>query len=558
MLTPLFPSLALAQEDIAGRVVAPTYAPGTVSENTVIDLGEFSGAEPPPGSEAVVISPKELVFNGAPSPLPQAMKRMRDTLLGKPDATVADLYSAAATMEREISSAGYVLVRVILPPQRIERGDRVTVLLVDGHIETIDSDALPAAVRATVMARVSPLLNRPALQKKQIERALLLAGDVSGLTLRSTFLPGENTGGVKLHLEGTYMRVTGSLSADNQASESVGDYQASAALAFNGLFRSGELTYLSYTADLHALSKTDARQHIMALGSQVPIGISGLTLVPEVVYAQILPEPTPGVPDSENLFARASVRFSYPLVRQVEHTAVGSMTLEQVAQRVELTGFNLALSSDSYRVLRGAISFQQQKSARTALSCSLQIARGLGEAKSLFTDGKPTGQTGFVAPAVFTKVNATLSAGIRYSTLSAQLTARLQSALGKPLLAAEQLNLSGNDALSSLAAGALVIDQGGTLRAEAGTNRTLGHAVTVPFFLYGFAAYGTGSILAPTAVETPKLNADSVGVGARTQAVHFLRGRQAATFALEAGRNRTSVPNSRPTWRLSGSLAWSF
>lgn len=554
----LLPQWAFAQQDIAGRVVPPSYAPSTVSGNTAIDLGEFSATEPPPGSESVVISPKEVLFTGDPCPLPQAMVKMRATLLGQTDATVADLYAAARTMEREISRAGYVLVRVVIPPQRIERGEQVTVMVVDGHIESIDADALPAAVRATAMARLMPLINRPALQREQIERALLLAGDVSGLTLRSTFLPGETSGGVKLRLDGTYLRVTGSLSLDNQANESVGSYQSSAALAFNGLFRSGDLIYLSTTSDLHALRKTDARQHILALGSQLPIGIRGLTLVPEVVYARIVPEKQPGVPDSENRYARGNVRLSYPLLRQVERTAVLSVTLEQVAQRVDLTGFDLTLSSDSYRVLRTGVSFQQQSNARTALSGSLQISRGLGAAKSPFTMGELLDQGPSVALPEFTKINATLSAGVRRASLSAQLTVRLQSALGSALLAAEQFNLAGNDALSSLPAGALVIDQGGTVRAEAGTNRTLGHTVTAPIFFYGFWAYGTGRVMAPTGAETAKLNANSLGVGARTQAIHFLQGRQAVTFALEAGRNQTSAANSQANWRVNGSLAWSF
>ncbi|MGQ4828231.1 hypothetical protein, partial [Enterococcus faecalis] len=85
---------------------------------------------------------------------------------------------------------GYVLARVAVPPQDLAPGGQFRVTMVDGFVEAVDVAALPRAVRVPVAASLAPILRRRHLRLAEIETALLLAGDVPGLTLHSALARG--------------------------------------------------------------------------------------------------------------------------------------------------------------------------------------------------------------------------------------------------------------------------------------------------------------------------------------------------------------------------------
>ena len=69
------------------------------------------------------------------------------------------------------AAAGYVLVRVVLPPQQLLNGARLKLVVVDGFIERIETRDVPERVRHRITTLVGPLTGR------------------RGLTLRSAGLP---------------------------------------------------------------------------------------------------------------------------------------------------------------------------------------------------------------------------------------------------------------------------------------------------------------------------------------------------------------------------------
>ena len=84
--------------------------------------------------------------------------------------------------------AGYVLVRVTVPPQELRDHGSLRIVVVDGFIERIEANAVPDRVRALVVERIAALVGRRHITLDEIERWLLTAGDVPGLWLRSTLV----------------------------------------------------------------------------------------------------------------------------------------------------------------------------------------------------------------------------------------------------------------------------------------------------------------------------------------------------------------------------------
>lgn len=143
-------------------------------------------------------------------------------------------------------------------------------LVFSGSIEEVDTSALDVRIRKPVEDRLRPLTHLKPVQREEIERALLVAGDLGRLSLRSTFAPGRRPGGVRLIVDGTFRPYTGAISAGRYASAAVGGWGLNAALAANSLFGAGEQIYLAYQGDPETTLDPNARMRIAAAGAIIP------------------------------------------------------------------------------------------------------------------------------------------------------------------------------------------------------------------------------------------------------------------------------------------------
>lgn len=100
--------------------------------------------------------------------------------------SVSQIYDFAQTLEKIYARAGYTLARVTVPPQKLVDRGQLIVIVVDGFIEDIDVSNLPDRVRTVVASRVGFLIGRRHIKLGEIERGLLLAGDVRRSLRRPT------------------------------------------------------------------------------------------------------------------------------------------------------------------------------------------------------------------------------------------------------------------------------------------------------------------------------------------------------------------------------------
>ena len=206
--------------------------------------------------------------------------------------TLARIYELANAMEEAYARAGYVLVRVTVPEQKLNDHGALRIVVIDGFIEKVQVDNVPEPVRALVAARMASLIGRRHVKLEEIERRLLIAGDVPGLRLNSTLARGKNLGGALLVLDGTHQLVTGTASVDDRMPASLGTWTYGTSVALNSAFGFGEQFYASAQTggDLRQSFDPASPFRVLGVGAVLPLGLDGWIINPEYTYSRTVPE----------------------------------------------------------------------------------------------------------------------------------------------------------------------------------------------------------------------------------------------------------------------------
>ena len=220
---------------------------------------------------------------------------------------------AAILLQQIYQDAGWV-ARVLVPEQDITDGT-VTLRIIESRLGavTVSPVEAPKVNLERVRRTVERTVNREGLLRTDlVERGVLLADDLSGISVASSYEAGtqEGTSDVVL-LTSPEAWVSGNWMVDNGNSRSVGTDRGLFNLSLNSPFGQGE----SFSAQLlHSRGSDFAR-----LGASVPVGYSGLKLSPYVShmeYQVVTPDGEGKEQDISGRVQAAGVDFSYPLIRQ--------------------------------------------------------------------------------------------------------------------------------------------------------------------------------------------------------------------------------------------------
>jgi hemolysin activation/secretion protein len=466
--------------------------------------------------------------------------------------SVAQIYAAASELERVYTDAGYVLVRVVVPPQNLVDRGQLRLVVIDGYLEGVDVSGVPDKARAAVADRMIGLVGARHLMLAEIERALLVAGDIPGWKLKSTLMRGGREGGARLVLEGEHRPVTASIGADDRLPNSLGTWQLRGAVALNSALGTGEQIYATAGAGTNLKAATEGRSPlaIYGAGAIVPIGLDGLTINPEYTHSTTRTPLSPGVPASVGTFERFALRLREPISLTRKASLYANFSLEEIDQQITAPDFGTALSHDRYSVFRAGPDFATTLPWGTGVQIGALFSEGLGGRGrgDAAASGIPLSRVG--ADPHFAKLSGNvrltqgLSAGFRLD-----LTGAAQSSFGKPMLRSEQIALDGNDALSAFASGTFSADQGVNLRGELLRPFSIDavHATVSPYL---FAAVGRGWLASATTVEQPAFNAGAAGLGVRSS-VEATAGMPGGSLALEVARGFTDLAGVRQGWRAN-------
>lgn len=525
------PTAAGAQTVAAPNTVTPpTLRPDLPPAAAAFSVPEAQGLTPPPGAEALHVAPGSVLVEGAFPRVREEVAALARAAEHR-DVSLAQLYALASAIEAAHARAGYVLARATIPPQQLNDGGAVRITIVDGFVETVDTAALVGRREVTLAV---------------LERQVLLAGEVAGVSLRSTLARGEQAGGVRLIVEGTWRPLRASVRADNAIDRSLADANATLQIGVNGLLGLGETVY-GYLGTDDPLHPFAARTRVSVYGGGVLFGVGDgrLTLNPEATVSRTRPAPVPGVPLTRGLFTRIALRGGYLLGATRSGRSALDLSVEAIDQRNTAIEFATDLARDRYAVARVGATVSRVL-PRASWSLAAQLGQGLGDLAHAGTSLTRQGAT-----ARFTKVTAqarsALALGTRWSLSGVALG---QTSFDRAQLRAEQFQLEGVDAVSAYVGGATTVDEGATVRVELARRLAIGR---VPLSPYLFGAGGVGRIARPTAVEPDELTAAAIGVGAR---IGLFGGRAELTAEYARGWSSLAALNHRDRVNFSSRIAF--
>lgn len=570
--TSLAAPAAMAQT--ASQITPQNVRPNEPVAAAGIAVPELSGPSAPKGAEKLSVRLAHIEIKGAKvsgaanQPLAAAYADFNAALSNR-TVTVAEIFSAARALEAAYGRAGFVLTRVVVPAQNLKNGGTLKVVVISGFIERIDTQSLPSPVKDQVGAVLASLVGRADTTLSDIERALMLASDTPGLSMKSTLTAGQKPGGSVLIIDGRYKPVSGSISVDNTVGASLGGLSTTAALQANSVLGLGELFYLQLGgypnfAGTNGFFTSRPVNRQIAGGIVLPLGTDGWSLNLEAVRTDSIPAAVAGQQFGSR-FDRVSARLKYAVVRSRGFNLSNEIAFDAEDEALS-TVLPLAapVSLDRLRVLRDTVAISgvtpwgafMSGQVTGSLGINGLGARSAASATALL----PLSRQG--ADATFQK----LEFSTRYSQrlmehLGLDLFVRGQTSFGKPLPRAEQIGLVGGNALRAFDAGTFQGDSGVVARAELSSPFALdlksGAANVSP---YAFGALASIWLMNPTAVERRQTTAGAFGLGLRVGAAPNPQGAavtnefsgivEQAILSLEWGRqyrNDGTAPKDRFT-----------
>jgi hemolysin activation/secretion protein len=455
----------------ASQITPHTFEPTPQPQGGEIVIPEASGPKAPEGAGQLFVQITGVeVESGLPA-LRAQEQAITAELVGK-RISVAELFAVARKLEQAYIAAGYALVRVVLPAQRLRDGATVHFIIINGYVERIDTSALPDAIRGRVVKLLSPLVGRRGLTLPEIERALLLAGDLPGTALRSTLAPGSEPGAGVLVLEARHQPVTGFVSFDNTLSKELGSWTTGLGLDANSVSGLGELVYVRASGrpgGNENLFTEEPRNRTLAAGVTIPIGANGLSFNLEVTDARTTPLVDDTGLGTTSLFTRYSARLNYPLVRRRDVTVNLQTALDFQQERVRaITPMTEDLSLDRLRILRGGGGVTWFAPGEGVVTGRLTGSYGIGGRKAPADNSDDTPLSRQGEDPIFQKLEMSFDyAQPLAAHLAFDFAARAQTSFNRVMASAEQISLSGATGLSPVASGQVQGDSGYVLRAEA-------------------------------------------------------------------------------------------
>lgn len=502
-----------AEAQTASEITPEEFTPQLRRLDGAVEFTGRPDTQAPPGAEGIGITLSGVNLVDALPQMAQANASF-EARLTRGRIAVAELFDATADLEAAYAEAGFVLTRVVLPQQTLRDGGKLRVVVFNGFVERIDAENVPEEVRARVDSLTEQLVDRPGLTRRELERQLLLAGDVPGTALRSALTPGGAPGATIIALDTQFRPVTGFVGFGNPASSELGTSTLDFGLELNSPLKMGETFYLRASGNHERLLADDPRSRVLAFGGVFPLGTSGASMNLEFTFSDTRPDE---IPATKSQFRRQSLRFFYPLrrSRQLNLTTQVSLDLQQDDQ--DLIGV-APLFRDRLTVLRAAISGDYLQESGAFSQGSLLLSQGVDALDARTASdaaGSPTGLSRAGADATFTKLTGGfLHSHPLSSTVSLSVSGRFQTSFNDALPTSEQFSLVGSQEFSTFDSGALRGDSGWVLRAEVSRRfdvQTGGFPVA--FSPYLFAGAGVARLNNPTALEQRHTEAVMYGIG---------------------------------------------
>jgi hemolysin activation/secretion protein len=160
-----------------------------------------------------------------------------------PRVSTAQIEQARRDIVERYRNDGYVYTTV----RAVIRGNALRFSIVEGYVAAVKLDGDVGPVGTQVLRFLEHLVGEKPLQARTLERWLLLASDIPGLTVRSTLDPStDEPGALTLVARVTRKAISGYLQADNRAPPFAGPFEGLAMVTFDSFTSLGERSQFAF------------------------------------------------------------------------------------------------------------------------------------------------------------------------------------------------------------------------------------------------------------------------------------------------------------------------
>lgn len=265
-----------------GRIGEGIEKPRTPKSRLDLPIPESTGQKIPKEAEDIRFRLEVLEIEGGEAFGEDTIRQFYDDLLGS-EISLADLYRATAKVTKDLRERGYILSMALVPAQRIKDG-KARITVVAGYISEVVYSG-PDPVRQLVLSYVEDLASEDPLRLDELERALLLASDAAGITVKSVLRPAkEGLGASELAVVAEWDRFDGSVTYDNHGTKYTGPNRHLWHLDANSLLLQGERMSVDYV-------RTGFGRELKYYAFQLdtPIGRDGFGVRADVSYSTTVP-----------------------------------------------------------------------------------------------------------------------------------------------------------------------------------------------------------------------------------------------------------------------------
>ena len=411
----------------------PAMPESTTVAPPPVTVQQGNATEAPAGAELLNFTLSDMRIEGVTRYGADTLRPLYQGLLGK-TITVADAFKVANDIELRYRNDGYVTTRVIVPEQTIDDG-RFRILVVEGYIAEVKYDGDIGPAQAAVEKLVRRLRGVRPINLAEVERQLLLANDLNGLTVRASLEASPTEmGGSVLVVRSERKPVDARLGFDNRASPYLGWSEMTSQVTINSF--GGRADSLTLTG---RLGFPAYRSKAIGANYDMLVSDSGLTLGLAASYAKSEPGRDLALLNVASDVQAYSATLTYPLIRsRLENLrAFGMLDVRNVATDITDAPF----TRDRLRVLRLGLSYDRTDSWNGITAVRGTVHQGL-DAMGSSREGSDLASRAKGRPD-FLKLTAELTRLQQLSERFSLVATFAGQYSASPLLASEEFALGG-------------------------------------------------------------------------------------------------------------------
>ena len=353
----------------------------------------------PSGTAAI----RRVIIEGATAYTAQQLDSTIGELIG-PDTALAMIEAARLAILDRYREGGFVLTAVFAS---IDPQGTLTFLVTEGRIAEVKLDGDIGPAGTTVLRFLNHLTEQRPIDLATLERWLLLAQEVPGVTLRAVLRPStDEPGALTLIAEVKRAAFSGLLVSDNAAYPLTGPAEGLLVLDANSFTQYGDRTEATI---YHTSGNTS---NFGQVSTELFVGGTGLRVQVYAGYGPTHPSSPLRDIGYEGTTTVFGISARYPLIRRRQQTLDLSASLDAIESDVSIGNGAESVSKDTLRVLRVGASYALRDTMLGASrgatnSVKVRLSQGLPAFGASVSVGNTAPASNAIAG--FTKINAEIS-----------------------------------------------------------------------------------------------------------------------------------------------------